>query len=42
MIVCVTELIDTIDDCDKLQQDIDKLGAWARKWGMRSNPFNAI
>ncbi len=44
MILCVIELIATIDDCDKPQQDIhvDKLGAWSRKWGMRPNPFNAI
>lgn len=31
--------IDTINDCIKLQEDIDKLGAWARKWGMRFQPI---
>ena len=32
--VCYREL-DTIEDCEKLQTDINELGEWARKWGMR-------
>lgn len=31
-------IINSINDCQKLQQDIDRLGAWARKWGMRFQP----
>ena len=31
-------VIDTIEDCEKLQTDINKLGEWARKWGMRFQP----
>ena len=27
--------IDSIEDTSKLQKDIDQLGKWARKWGMR-------
>ena len=30
--------IDSIEDTSKLQKDIDKLGKWARKWGMRFQP----
>ena len=29
--------IDSIKDTPKLQKDIDQLGKWARKWGMRWN-----
>ena len=32
--VCYREIRDT-DDSLKLQKDIDRLGCWARKWGMR-------
>ena len=32
--VCYREIKD-IDDTLKLQKDIDRLGIWARKWGMR-------
>ena len=32
--VCYREIRDT-DDSLKLQKDMDKLGCWARKWGMR-------
>ena len=32
--VCYHE-IRVIDDTLKLQKDIDRLGCWARKWGMR-------
>ena len=28
-------VLDTIEDCEKLQTNINKLGEWARKWGMR-------
>ena len=28
-------VIDSTEDCKILQNDIDKLGSWARKWGMR-------
>jgi hypothetical protein len=31
-------VIDTIEDCEKLQTDINKLGEWARKWGMQFQP----
>ena len=30
--------IDSIKDTSKLQKDIDQLGKWARKWGMRFQP----
>ena len=30
--------ISSIDDCNKLQSDIDNLGKWARSWGMRFQP----
>ena len=35
--VCYRD-IKTIEDCDELQKDIDTLGAWAEKWGMRFQP----
>ena len=35
--VCYHEIKD-IEDTLKLQKDIDQLGIWARKWGMRFQP----
>ena len=35
--VCYREIKDT-EDIFKLQKDIDQLGCWARKWGMRFQP----
>ena len=35
--VCYREIKDT-EDTLKLQRDIDRLGNWARKWGMRFQP----
>ena len=35
--VCYRE-IRTVEDTLKLQNDIDLLGSWARKWGMRFQP----
>ena len=35
--VCYREIRGT-DDSFKLQKDIDRLGCWARKWGMRFQP----
>ena len=35
--VCYREIKD-IEDTLKLQRDIDRLGNWARKWGMRFQP----
>ena len=35
--VCYRE-IKTVEDCHRLQSDIDKLGKWARSWGMRFQP----
>ena len=35
--VCCREIIGT-EDTVKLQEDIDRLGSWARKWGMRFQP----
>ena len=35
--VCYREIKDT-EDTLKLQKDIDQLGCWARKWGMRFQP----
>ena len=35
--VCYRE-IDDEEDPMKLQRDIDRLGSWARKWGMRFQP----
>ena len=35
--VCYRE-IRTVEDTLKLQKDIDLLGSWARKWGMRFQP----
>ena len=35
--VCYRE-IKTSEDSAKLQDDIDRLGTWARKWGMRFQP----
>jgi hypothetical protein len=31
-------IVYVIEDCEKLQTDINKLGEWARKWGMRFQP----
>ena len=31
--------IDSTEDTSKLQKDIDQLGTWARKWGMRFQPM---
>ena len=30
--------IDSTEDTSKLQKDIDQLGKWARKWGIRFQP----
>ena len=35
--VCYREIKD-IEDTVKLQEDIDRLGCWARSWGMRFQP----
>ena len=35
--VCYRQ-IDSIEDISKLQKDIDNLGKWARKWGMKFQP----
>ena len=35
--VCYCEIKDE-EDTEKLQKDIDQLGCWARKWGMRFQP----
>ena len=35
--VCYREIKDDVDTL-KLQRDIDRLGCWARKWGMRFQP----
>ena len=35
--VCYCEIKDE-EDAMKLQRDIDRLGSWARKWGMRFQP----
>ena len=35
--VCYGEITDK-EDTLKLQRDIDRLGNWARKWGMRFQP----
>ena len=35
--VCYREIKDEVDTL-KLQRDIDRLGSWARKWGMRFQP----
>ena len=32
-------VINSKEDCRKLQKDIDTLGAWAEKWGMRFQPI---
>ena len=39
--VCYREIKDT-EDTLKLQKDIDQLGCWARKWGMRYEPVKCI
>ena len=41
--VCCRQ-IDSTEDTSKLQKDIDQLGKWARKWGMRFQPvkFNIM
>ena len=38
--VCYREIKD-IEDTLKLQKDIDRLGIWARKWGMRFQPVQS-
>ena len=35
--VCYRE-IKNVEDTEKLQKDIDRLGSWARKWDMRFQP----
>ena len=35
--VCYREIKDE-EDTMKLQRDIDRLGSWARKWGMKFQP----
>ena len=35
--VCYRQ-IDSTEDTSKLQNDIDQLGKWSRKWGMRFQP----
>ena len=35
--ICYRE-IKEIEDTVKLQKDVDRLGSWARKWGMRFQP----
>ena len=35
--VCYRQ-VDSTEDTSKLQKDIDQLGKWARKWGMRFQP----
>ena len=37
MTLCYCEIKD-IEDTLKAQKDIDRLGIWARKWGMRFQP----
>ena len=39
--VCYREIRDTADSL-KLQKDIDRLGSWARKWGMRFQPVKCF
>ena len=39
--VCYHEIKDK-EDTLKLQRDIDQLGNWARKWGMRLQPVIAV
>ena len=39
--VCYREIKDEVDTM-KLQRNIDRLGSWARKWGMRFQPVNAL
>ena len=38
--VCYREIKDR-DDSLKLQKDIDRLGCWVRKWGMRFQPVKS-
>ena len=35
----IQDEIKDIEDTLKLQKDIDRLGIWARKWGMRFQPL---
>ena len=35
--VCYRE-IKNVEDTEKLQKDIDRIGSWARKWGVRFQP----
>ena len=39
--VCYQEIKDT-EDTLKLQKDINQLGCWARKWGLRFQPVKCI
>ena len=39
--VCYRE-IKNVADTVKLQKDIDRLGSWARKWGMRFQPVKCM
>ena len=39
---CIRREINDAEDTMKLQRDSDRLGSWARKWGMRFQPVNAI
>ena len=39
--VCYPE-IKISEDTVKIQEDIDRLGCWARRWSMRFHPVNAI
>ena len=38
MTVFVNREIKNVEDTVKLQKDIDRLGSWAQKWGMRFQP----
>ena len=39
--VCYRE-IKNVEDAVELQKDIDRLGSWARKWGMRFQPVKCL
>ena len=36
--LCLLSCNKTLEDTQKLQNDIDRLGSWARRWGMRFQP----